>query len=346
MKKLTIILSVFAILFINQNNVFAQNTKEALAYMSDITDVFKELKGETWQYLKAVTKGKGAKKVESKRIALLNEIKTVKATVSRKGAFENDESLKSSVIEYLDLSYTVLKEDFDKILDMEEIAEQSYDMMEAYLLAKEKAGDKLNGAFDMVQQAQKTFADKYSITLLEAESDKVSQKIEKANKALKYYNQVYLIFFKCYKQELYTLDALNKGDVNGLEQNTKTLLTFANEELEKLKEVKPFSGDASLVTTVKQMLTFYKAEAEKDFPAMTDFFIKKDNFEKVQKAVESKNKKDRTKQDIDQYNAASKEYNEAVMSYNKINETANTKRSTYLEQWNQKVDKFFELHTN
>lgn len=75
------------------------------------------------------------------------------------------------------MTYTVLKEDFDKILDMEDIAEQSYDFMEVYVLAKELANN---------------------ITLVEGEMDKKSQKINKASNVLEYYNDVYLIFFKSY----------------------------------------------------------------------------------------------------------------------------------------------------
>ena len=86
-----------------------------------------------------------------------------------------------------------------------------------------------------MQDVQKTFAAKNNITIVEAESDKISKKIEKANDALKYYNIIYLIHFKCYKQEMYTLDAISRSDVNGLQQNINTLLNFSNQELEKLK---------------------------------------------------------------------------------------------------------------
>ena len=36
--------------------------------------------------------------------------------------------------------------------------------------------------------------------------------IRKASESLSYYNQVYLIFFKCYKQEAYVLDAMQRND--------------------------------------------------------------------------------------------------------------------------------------
>lgn len=345
MKKLALTFSILVILIFNQNCVYTQTSNEAVEYLDGLTASFNELKGETWQYLKAITRGKGARKVENKRQNLLSEIRTVKSEVRRKRAYQSDVSLKNAVVEYLNLTYIVLKEDFDKILDMEDIAEQSYDMMEAYLLAKEKANEKLNGAFEIVQQAQKDFAENHNITLIEGGLDKVSQKIAKANNTLKYYNEIYLIFFKCYKQESYVNEALQRNDINGLEQNTSTLALFAEEGLEKLKGISSYQGDPNLKITARKVLTFYQSEAEKDFPSMIDFFIKKDNFEKVQKMVESKSKKSRTQQDIDQYNKATKEYNEAVKTFNRVIEFTNNQRRKYLEQWDQMAERFFDKHT-
>lgn len=345
MKKLTLTILIITLISFNQS-LFAQTTKGSVEYMNEFSKSFNEFKGETWQYLKSITSGKNSRTVDSKRQNLINKIKSVKAEVSSKSDFQSDGSLKKAVVEYLDLSYTVLKEDYDKILDMEEIAEQSYDNMEAYMLAREKANEKLNAAFDVMQEAQKAFAAKNNINIVEGESDKISKKIQKANDALKYYNKIYLIYFRSYKQEIYALDAIKRSDVTSFQQNISSLATFANEDLEKLKTVGSYSGDGSLVALAKQFLTFYKQEATKDFPGMIDFFIKKDNFEKVQKSFEAKNKKDRTNQDVEQYNKASNEYNQAVAAYNKINDSTNMQRTKLFEMWNQKIDTFLSSHSN
>ena len=50
---------------------------------------------------------------------------------------------RDSVVRYLELSYAVLNNDYAKIMDMEEISEQSYDAMEAYMLAQQIANDKM-----------------------------------------------------------------------------------------------------------------------------------------------------------------------------------------------------------
>ena len=323
----------------------AQTSTEAVEYLEDITLPFAELKDETWQYLKVVTRGKGAKKVDRKRQALIDEIKIARGDLRRKKSFYGDEDLKNTIFQYLDLNYKVFNEDYAKIVDLEEIAEQSYDLMEAYLLTKEKANEKLHAAFDVFKSAERSFADKYNIRLLEPEEDKMSQKIKQANALLKYYNEVYLIFFKVYKQEAYVLDALDKGDVSGVEQNTSALGAFVSEANEKLTSMDDYEGDGSLKLAAKEVMVFYQTEAEKDFPSLVDFYLKKDNFEKMKKIIDSKPAKNRTQEDVDKYNAAVKEYNEAVNTFNQTNTSNNEKRSKFLDKWNKEADSFFERHS-
>ena len=346
MKSRKFIFLIIAISIISTTGAFSQTDQGALKHMDEVTVSFNTIKKETWNYLKAVTRDKSARKVDKERQELINEIKSAKTSTEKIGVYNSDESLKNAVIEYLNISYIVLKEDFDKILDMEEIAEQSFDQMEAYLTAKEKANDKLDSAFMIVQQVQKIYAANYGINLIEGEGDKISQKIEKASEAIKYYNQVYLIFFKVYKQEAYVLDAQMRNDVSGIEQNSNAMTEFADEGLEKLKTLESYKGDASLKSSAQQMMKFYKDEAEEEFPKMVDYYIKKDNYEKIKAIMDSKKKKDVTQEDVDKYNKAVNEYNKAVQSYNAINENLNNNRAQYLKQWNDKVKSFFDKHAN
>jgi len=343
MKK--IVLAALVIFSIGSiDKIQAQNGPEAAAYMDKLSNPLISLKSETWEYLKAVTKNKGARKIENKRLNLINVVKNAKTETSKASAYKGDASYKNEITAYLDLLYSVLKEDYDKILNMEDIAEQSYDMMEAYLLAKEKAGDKLKEASEKLNQAQKDFASKNNVNLIEGGNDETSKNIEKASKMLEYYNKVYLIFFKSYKEEAYIMVAQQNGDVNALEQHSGTLASFSEEGLTKLKALGGYQGDIKLVESAKRMMAFYKKEAEKDFPTLVDFYVKKANFEKVKKIFDSKGK-NKTQEDVDQYNNALKEYNDAVAKYNQVNQLGNTERNKNIEDWNKKVEAFFEAHS-
>lgn len=335
-------LLIIALLMVSSAASFAQNTQGALAHMEQITVPFSTLKKDTWTYLKSITKGKGARTVEKNRKNLVQQYKTVEREVAKLSPYEGDASLKNAAVLYLQTCATVLNEDFDKLVNMEEIAEQSYDLMEAYMLAKEKANEKLTEASDALAVTQNAFAASHNITIVEGEDDKLSAKIKKASDALKYYNKVYLVFFKCYKQELYVIDAQQRMDLSAFQQNMNALKSCAEGAIEAQTAMEAYSGDASLKVALRNMMNFYAKESEKDFPAGVEFIMKKARFDEMSKAIQAKT--DRTQQHVDAYNKAVTQFNTDTQNFNKANDVLNKQRSEYLKQWNDAVEAFLARH--
>jgi hypothetical protein len=333
---------VFTIVFGLSNFSFSQTSVE---HIDELNASFIDLKKDTWKYLRTITKGKSARKSENKRSQLLDEYKTQISVVKSIKPYEGDASLKDATLKYLNLSYSVLREDYDKIVDMEAVAEESYDAMEAYILANKRANEKLTKAAEERKEVEQSFAEKNNITLTEAEADRKSEKIEQAADMLNYYNKVYLVFFKVFKQEAYVLAAQQTDDIAAFEQNINALKMEASEALAKLDTMSSYEGDKDLIAAAKKAIEFYKNEAEKEFPKVSDFYIKKDNFDKANEIMESKKKKDRTQEDVDKFNKAVNEYNEAAGSINETNENLNKNRSEMLDEWNKSVESFYKAHS-
>lgn len=339
MKK---ILFLF-IAFVVASSTDAQRFSNAGEYMDFIQQQYQNISKDTWSYISAVAHGKSAKKVEKRRQEVISTTQKALSSVKQLPAYEGDKALRDSAVSYLTLSLHVVKEDYEKIMDMEAIAEQSFDQMEAYLLAQEKASESMDKAGEMMSAEAVAFAGRHNITLIEGKN-KLNEKMNIAGEVIKYYNQVYLIFFKSYKQEAYMLDALQKSDVNGVEQNKNSLNNFAKEGIEKIKVFEGYKNDNSLKTACLNMLEFYVKETEEKVSALTDFIIKKENFDKINAAFQAKKEKDRTKADVDQINAAGKEYNDAVNKYNAINTELFNNRKKLLDNWNKTVETFLDKH--
>lgn len=342
MVRLKSTLLALSMTLVMSNLSFSQSSVE---HMDELSAAFSELKDDTWKYLRTITKGKSARKSEKKRSQLLDQYKTQISVVKSIKPFEGDASLKEATLKYLDLSYSVIREDYDKIVDMEAVAEESYDAMEAYILANRRANEKLTAASDELKEAEQTFAENNNITLTEGEKDRKAQKIEQAAGMLNYYNKVYLVFFKVYKQEAYVLAAQQAQDIAAFEQNVNALAMEANSALDILDTMSAYNGDKDLIAAAKTAIKFYKNEAENEFTKVSDFYIKKDNFDKANEIMESKKKKDRTQEDVDKFNKAVSEYNEAVNTFNETNETLNKKRSDMLDEWNKSVESFYKAHS-
>lgn len=108
--------------------------------------------------------------------------------------------------------------------------------------------------------------------------------------------------------------------------------------------LKPFKGDGSLITACRKVLEFQKSEAENKVSSMTDFLMKKEEFEKLKKSFDTKSANKRTQEDVDAYNKAIEEYNKAVNNFNKISNELNTSRTKVVSNWEITQKRFMDLH--
>jgi hypothetical protein len=341
MKK---VLLVTLIIVFNFPVTHAQDYSSAGAYMSYFSDQYKVVSKDMWDYMSAIARGKNARKVENRRKELVASVKQVKSKIAAVRPYKEDASLRDSTVAFLQLNYDILNDDYEKIVDLEEIAEQSYDDMEAYMNIRKKANEKMNEASESIEGAQKRFAAAHDVNLLE-DNSKLSKKIERADKAFNYYDQVFLIYFKSGIQETKMVEAFNKSDMNSAEQCKNALKQYAAEGVDKLKEIKPYEGDASVTVACKNLLDFYKKEAELKAPIVIDFYLKKENFEKLKNAMDAKGKS-ATKEEIDEYNKSVKDYNAMTGSFNKTNDEMNRERSEKLNAWNNAVKAFLDKHAS
>jgi hypothetical protein len=318
----------------------AQVFEDAGQYIEYISKANEKLTATYLSYTSALAHNKSARKQEKRRQDVVNAIINTRADIQGMPPWKGDRSFKDTTVAYLKILNSVFNEDYAKIVNMEEIAEQSYDAMEAYLLAQEKADEKLEEARLRQHQTTKRFAAKNNVTLLEGESE-TGKKSRIASELNGHYNDVYLVFFKPYKQEMYLMDAIEKGNLIAIEQNINSLEKFANEGLEKLKNIQGYNNDQALVNAATEAMNFYITSAQRS-KGMTDFFLKKESFEKIKKAMDNKRANERTQKDIDQYNAAVDQMNAASNEYNSINQQLNKERTNMLNNWNKKVSRYMD----
>lgn len=340
-KKIMFIL-IAALLVVNANTAFAQDYNNPLTYMEAITKQQENISKKYMAYTSASAHGKREKKVEKLRNSLINEIEEARTNIFALPTFKGDKAYRDSAVSFMKFYYSVMNEDYSKIINMEEIAEQSYDGMEAYLLLQEKVDLKFDEANKKLRVAEKDFATKNKINLVEGKSE-LGEKMKEAAAVSKYYHQVYLVFFKPYVQEKNLMDAIQKNNLTGIEQSKSSMLKYAQEGLVKLTAMKGYNGDLALAGTCKTLLNFYVKEAEKT-AIVNDFLLKKERFEGIKKDMDKKGNSS-TQADVDAYNKAVADMNKASNEYNSNNKMLNEQRSESLNNWNKAVKTFFDEFT-
>lgn len=338
LQKLLILISVCV-----SQLVCAQNFKTADAYLDFIGKENQKISKSMWNYTKSVAHSKSARKIESDRKRLLKSIERAILKIQNAQPYTGEETYKKQVLEYMDLYASLLKNEYAKIVDMKEVAEQSYDFMEAYILAHKLADERMQEAHETYANAQKEYAVRNHIQLIDIETE-LGKKMKISNAVFDHKNKIYLLFFKSNIQERLMLNAVSSGDMSALQQNANALQTFAKEGLQALDTISLYKSDTTLIKATHKAFTFYLEETQQEIPEMIAFFLKNEKFNTIKDAIEKKSRNQRTQKEIDQYNTMVTEINQAVISFNETNKTLNDKRTQIIHQWNEASAKFLSRH--
>lgn len=341
-QRLTLLFPVLLLISICSSAI-GQDLQNPGDYISAISKARGDMEAKYMQYMSAAAHGRRARKVEKLRLEVLDNINQSKYNTIGLPIYKGDNSLRQGSIDYIQFCFRVFNEDYKKIVNMEELAEQSFDEMQAYLLLQEKIEEKLHEASQKLSKTTHDFASKYNVNLID-EKTPLTEKMEVAGNLNRYINSVYLIFFKCNWEDSKLVEAMNAKKVNDVEQARSALLSYANEGLKGLDTLRTFENDGSLSTTCREVLEFYKKAADKDVPKLTDFFLKQEEWEKIKKTFDDKPAGQRKQPDIDAYNKGVKDINDAGKSFNQTNETLNKGRTQALNDWNSAEKKFADTH--
>jgi hypothetical protein len=337
---------IWVILSILYVQAYAQQPTTAIDYLRYLGERDDKFSQKYVSYSSAIAHGTKARKLEKMRTDLIKEVKVNIADIGKLKPFKGDAALRDASKHYWTVLLHVMQEDYGKIIDLEDIAEQSYDHMEAYLLAQEKAQEASGLAGEAVTPILREFALNNNITLVEENTSKLAMKMKKIGEVNQYHKKLFLIYFKTVVQNTYLSESLKKNDLNGLEQNRNAIIAMSTEGLEKLRDIETFKGDHSLINGCRESLTQFKMVAENHIPARVELLMAEITFNRFKEAFDQKPVNARTQADVDRYNNASNEYNKVVNAWNQKHlQPMNKGNEKAYEAWNSASKRFLDKHT-
>ena len=311
----------------------AQVIENAGDYMTAITNIQVEMDRKYMAYISASAHFRRERKVERFRMQALESINNAKYKTIALPKYKGDNSLRQASLGYIQYCYRIFNEDYTKIVNMEEIAEQSVDQMQAFLQMQEKASEKLQEASENLSKAERDFASKYHVNLVDSKNE-LKDKMGIAGQANRYCDRLYIVFFKCNWEDGQLFDALNAHKLNEAEKARNSLIAFVKKGLEELKtdSFRTFLGNPSLSAACSDALLFYKSMAINDIPKLTDFYLKEENFARIKKALEAKGIH-KTKEEVDQFNKNVRDINASANNFNQLNLELNKSRKEVVQNW-------------
>lgn len=336
--------ALFIVFFIFTLHSFSQEFSTPVDYLSYISKEQQDITKNMWKYTKSIAHSKSARKIDATRKNLIKSIQSAKKNISNlKEGYKGDVEYKDEVINYLSFSENMVSQDYSKIVDMQEVAEQSYDFMEAYIMTKDLVNKKMADEYDKVTVAQKSFALKYHISLQDSESD-LAKKMKLSNEVFQYQNEIYLIFFKCNITDALLSTSVQNKDIAAIQQNANSLMTYTDEGLNKLKTIAAYKNDNSLKSNTIKTLEIYKKVGEEYAPKVIDFYMFNTKFEETKTAMDRKSAKERTKEDVDNFNKMVKEVNVKINDFNTLNINFINEKNKSIIEWNNASEKFISKH--
>src|SRR6185312_4387755 len=296
-------------------------------YLNAISTPETQMNKAYMAYISAAAHSSRKRKIEKLRLQTVDNIVICQSNINYLPPFKGDNSFRQSSVNYVQLCYKIFNEDYVHIVNMEDIAERSYDEMQAYLLLQQATNDTLQAAVGRMRRAEQNFAMKYHVNMVETKTE-LGDKMAAAGRLAKYRDKVFLLFYKCNWEDNQMVEAMNQKNVSKIEQVRSALDKYAVEGL-----------------AVLDTLHGYKNEAETGVPGLTDFFLKEENFNKLKTAMESKASNERTRQDVENYNKAVADMNDGANAFNQTNAGLNAGRNEVNKNWMDTEKNFADVHT-
>ena len=284
------IVCLFLILAASGQTAFAQEFTDPVKYFDYLNNEHAAIVNKNLEYVQYSVHSEDYAEVEQKRLDLIKQLAQAVIKVATLPPYEGDASMRDEMTEVLKLYLESYEIEFSEINDLKRESKESFEAMERYLAAQDAAEKKIAEAAERFQEAQRVFAKKESITLLEGEKN---SEIEQINQVNAYYRVIFLKYFKVSKQHSELSDAMQAKDIDRMEKARIKLVQDAQSELKILKLMPDFNGDTGYRDGAVAILEFYRELGVDGYKKVVDI-LRKDQL---------------TQEDIDTYNGVIEYYN-------------------------------------
>jgi hypothetical protein len=238
------------------------------------------------------------------RLEVIKQIDQSIGELKNTAAYKNDAKLRDESIDVLTLYKDAFTTEFQEVNSLKKKSQDSYEAMEKYFRAQDKAENKLSNASKKFAKAQLDFASKYKLTM---EKGSMQDELDNITKVNQYSRALFLEQFKVSKVNAGFLDALNAQKGGAMEDKRKELQTASTASLSIVKALPPYNGDKNYKAATSKLIEYYKSHSEKEYLEM----------ESIVKKAKPENK------DIEKFNLLVTKMNEEttklVQDFNKAN---------------------------
>jgi len=243
---------------------------------------------KNFEYISLTIHSEDYDQLEKKRKEVVDGIAAAKAHVREMPPLEGDSKLRDEAVDVLNEYKTAFELDFKSILTLKRKSKDSYEAMEAYFTAQDKAEEKVNKATRQLRKAQQIYAEKHNMRVVDSKSDDVLEmKMNKIIEVNDYWRSIFLNYFKVSKQYDKLWDALSEQKATPLNHQRNLTIKVIDQVLPELNRKSDFHGDSEFRSQTINIIEYYRQVAEVDFGKIVDVLNQKSMEQKDVEEVNS-----------------------------------------------------------
>ena len=231
---------------------------------------------KNFEYISLSVHSEDYDQLELKRKEVVDVISKSKENIREMPALEGDTRLRDEAVEVLNEYKSAFELDFKSILGLKRKSKDSYEAMEAYFQAQDKAEEKVNKATRQLRKAQHVYAERNNMKVVDTKSDDLLElKMNKISGVNDYWRSLFLDYFKVSKQYDKMWDALSEQKAGPLSHQRELTLKLIDQILPQLKAKSPYRNDSEFRDQTINMVEYYQGVAKTDFARIIEVLTKK-----------------------------------------------------------------------
>jgi len=247
------------------------NLKNAGDYNNFIMKEMTTAVQKNFDYLAFVVHSDAFDQMDEKRKEVVKQIVEAKDKVSQMPPLDGDTRLRDESVEVLNEYKSAFELDFKQIISLKKKSRDSFEAMKEYFKAEDDAEEKLNKATQKLRRAQRQYASKNNMTVVDGKADdELERKMGKAKATNLYWRSVFIEYFKV--SEAYDLmwDALNQRKASVIDNERQKVIKVINSTLPDIKAIPAFNGDTEFRDQTISIVEYYQQVADIQFAKITE----------------------------------------------------------------------------
>ena len=275
MKKLIIIgWILFSLTGFCQEDEF--NLKNAGDYNNFIMKEMATAVQKNFEYLSFIVHSEEYERMDEKRKEVVRQVIEARSKVAQMPALDGDTRLRDEAVEVLEEYKNAFDLDYKDIIGLKKKSKDSFEAMKTYFKAEDNAEEKVNKATQRLRKAQRLYASKNNMTVVDGKADdELERKMGKAKATNSYWRSIFIEYFKVSEAYDAMWESLAQRNPATIDGERKKAVKVIDSVIPFIKSRPAFNGDTEFRDQTISVLDYYRKVADQQFGKITALLNKK-----------------------------------------------------------------------